>query len=486
MTSLFVTSFDGTKIDLNVCKPAGASAETPVPIVLQGHGWTGQKSSCLNRTTFFEAGIGFASMTQRGHGSSGGEANVMDPMLEGRDIMAVIDHLASLDWVLKEDGPDGVDPVLGGLGGSYGGGFQWIGAFTDQWLRDAPTRFDALRPGNTWYDLRTALAPNDVLRTVMVGGLYAGGAVNARVAPWLHTSMATIIATGQVLDGPAPTDIGSKIHRHSAAWFVEQGMRLDIPVLVRQGAADIVFNLNEGIHAFERALTPAARARSIFVNDHAGHDAPANAPTGPVPAPAPIPVPAGPLPYTPRSEATCNTPSELAWFKHTLLGEPLQIEPALRLRTQSGSCLGLDVWPAASPRAVAGLQEPTVLPIGPRGPLRLEPLATGPLTLAGIPELSFTAVSAVPDARVFWGLAVGTSPADAKLIDQQWFPTRIGTPVAFETITSELGAIVASIPAGSHMYLAIAPAVDQFVAHSSRTPGAIVVDDVTVSLPEVA
>ncbi|MFP5224987.1 MAG: CocE/NonD family hydrolase, partial [Actinomycetota bacterium] len=190
MTSTFVESFDGTLIDINVCRPAGADASNPVPVVLQSHGWGGQKSDCSGRDNYFNAGIGFVSMTQRGNTGSGGENNVMDPDFEGRDISAVLDHIASLDWVLKDDGPGGIDPVVGGLGGSYGGGFQWVGAFTDQWLRDAPTRFNSLRPGNTWYDLRESLAPNGVMRSVIVGGLYAGGVRNNNLAPWVHAAMA--------------------------------------------------------------------------------------------------------------------------------------------------------------------------------------------------------------------------------------------------------------------------------------------------------
>lgn len=479
MTSLFVTSFDGTRIDVNVCRPGNASAENPVPIVLESHGWTGQKSSCLGRTTFFNAGIGVASMTQRGNGESTGRNNVMDPNLEGRDIMAVIDHLASLDWVLKDDGPGGTDPVLGGLGGSYGGGFQWIGAFSDQYFRDAPTRFNSLHPGNTWYDLRTALAPNGVLRTVMAGGLYAAGAQNNDLAPWIHAAMGTILATGQVIDGPRPANFGSEMHQHSAAWFVEQGERLDIPVLIQQGAGDLVFNLNEGIDAFQQALTPEARARSLFVNHQAGHGIPERVPG--VPA---IPFPAGPVPATARSEATCPAVGPLAWFEHTLLGEPLDLGARLRLRTVDGRCLSLDEFPSTSETPVEALSQ-TVLPTGPRGPTRFFPISQGPLTLAGAPTLSLTATTTVPDARRFWGLAVGTGPDDAELLGGQWMPIRIAEPALERDITTELGGVVADVPEGQTLYLVTSPYADQFAAHSSRTPGVIVVDDVKVGLPIV-
>lgn len=468
MTSLFVTSFDGTQIDLNVCRPEQASASSPVPIVLSSHGWGGQKSDCLNKTAFFNAGIGWASMTQRGNGSSGGENNVMDPDLEGRDIMAVLDHLASLDWVLKDDGPGGTDPVVGGQGGSYGGGFQWVGAFADQYFRGAPTRFNSLRPGNTWYDLRQSLAPQGVMRTVIVSGLYAGGVRSNNLAPWIHATMASAIATGRLIDGPAPLDFGEELHQHSSAWFVEQGERLDIPVYMQQGAADLVFNLNEGLNNFNLALTPSARARSIFVNDQGGHNIPGS-------------VPGGPVPYTPRSEDQCDAPSELEWFKYTLLGEPLDLGDRLRLRTIDGGCLSMTSTSAPLPTPVSAL-EGAVLPTGPRGPARFEELRQGPFTLAGASTLSFYATTAAPDQRLFWGLAVGTSPDDAQLLGAQWMPTLVDTPGVNQPVSIELGGVVARVPEGQRLYLVSSPAVDQYIAHSSRAPGAVVVNAVKVGL----
>ena len=465
MTSLFVTSFDGTQIDLNVCRPATATADNPVPIVLESHGWIGQKAPCLKNTDFFDAGIGYASMTQRGNGESTGENNIMDPDFEGRDIMAVIDHLASLDWVKKDDGPGGTDPVLGGLGESYGGGFQWVGAFSDQYFRDAPTRFNALQPGITWYDLRQALGPNDVLRSVMVSGLYAAGVRDNNLAPFVHAGIGSWQATGQL-----PADFGSELHQHGAAWFVEQGQTLDIPVYIRQGAMDTAFNLNQGIDAFEKALTPAARERSLLVNNQSGHNVAA-------------PLPGQPLPYTKRTGAYCDAPSTLAWFKHTLLGEPLDLGARLKLRTVDGACINQDEFPATTPTAVPALSE-AVLPIG-GGPLRLEPIATGPMTLAGAPKLTMTARTTDPDARLFWGLAVGTSPEDAQLIGGQWMPTRITGPVLNAPVATELAAIVAELDEGETLYLAVSPSADQFAAHGSRSAGTVIVSNVTVGLPVV-
>ena len=470
LTSLFVTSFDGTAIDINVCRPAGASADHPVPVVLGSHGWGGQKSGC--NAAYLNAGLGWASMTQRGNGQSGGQNNIMDPDLEGRDIIAVIDHLASLGWVLKDDGPDGDDPRLGMVGGSYGGGFQWIGAFTDQLRRGAPTRVDALAPGNTWHDLRTSLAPNGVVRTAITAGLYATGNQNNDLAPWIHAAFAKMMATGRIdVSDPVFGDFSQELHEHSAAWFVEQGQQLDIPVFLQQGSADILFNLNQAIDNFEQALTPAARAQSLFLGTQDGHGLPAQ-------------VPSGPIPYTPTSGASCAVPSLVTWFRHTLLGDALDLGQPIRLSTVDQTCIQLDDWIEPTPSAVADL-DGAVIATGPRGVVTYTPVAAGPLSLAGVPSLTFTATTADTDARLFWGLAVGTSPDDARLIDGQWTPTRLEGPVLGAAVSTDLGGLVDELAQDETLYLVVSPSSDQYVGHASRSVGAVVLDDVQLGLPLV-
>ena len=105
------------------------------------------------------------------------------------------------------------------------------------------------------------------------------------------------------------------------------------------------------------------------------------------------------------------------------------------------------------------------------------------MRVAGIPELRFEGTASDPDARLFWGLAVGTSPETARLVGSQWMPTRVSLPAVKAPVTTELGGIVVDVPAGQQLYLVSAPAVDQFLAHSNRTPGVILAENVQVSLP---
>ena len=62
------------------------------------------------------------------------------------------------------------DPVLGAIGGSYGGGYQFVGALSEVRDRGA-TRFDALVPEITWFSLTESLFPQGVPRTEWAAAL---------------------------------------------------------------------------------------------------------------------------------------------------------------------------------------------------------------------------------------------------------------------------------------------------------------------------
>ena len=64
------------------------------------------------------------------------------------------------------------DPVLGAIGGSYGGGYQLVGALSEVRDRGA-TRFDALVPEITWFSLTESLFPQGVPRTEWAAALTA-------------------------------------------------------------------------------------------------------------------------------------------------------------------------------------------------------------------------------------------------------------------------------------------------------------------------
>ena len=165
----------GTTTPVRICyslfKPAGASS-AHVPLIFHSHGWGGSRTKDPAAfKSWLDAGYGVLSFDQRSFGESTGVAHVMNPDLEGRDVVRLVDFVAWLDWVTKQRPGD---PLIGAIGGSYGGGYQFAGAFTE--LRDrGRTRFDALAPEITWWDLKQSLAPDEAARTMWLAILYAGG-----------------------------------------------------------------------------------------------------------------------------------------------------------------------------------------------------------------------------------------------------------------------------------------------------------------------
>ena len=84
----------------------------------------------------------------------GGQVNLDNPAIEGRDVSAIIDWLATQPGV-ELKGPN--DPVVGMTGASYGGGLQLSAAAIDH-------RIDAIVPDMSWYSLIDSLYPNEVVK----------------------------------------------------------------------------------------------------------------------------------------------------------------------------------------------------------------------------------------------------------------------------------------------------------------------------------
>src|SRR5256885_11042741 len=126
----------GTTTPVRICyslfEPATASAQHTVPLIFHSHGWGGSRTKDPAAfKDWLDAGFGVLSFDQRSFGQSTGVAHVMNPDYEGRDVVKLVDLVAGLDWVTQQRPGD---PLIGAIGGSYGGGYQFAGAFTE--LRD--------------------------------------------------------------------------------------------------------------------------------------------------------------------------------------------------------------------------------------------------------------------------------------------------------------------------------------------------------------
>jgi hypothetical protein len=397
----------------------------------------------------------------------------MDPAVEGVDVRKLIDLAAAQSWVLK-DRPG--DPRIGALGGSYGGGYQYVGAFSEI-AATGRTRFDALAPQYTWFDINEALAPSDVARSEWLSVLVAIAQPSQALPDHVNQDFAVGAATGQY---PATTK--AFYANNGPAFHIAKGRRLDIPLLVRQGISDNLFNFNQALKNLT-GLTQRARARSVVVAFHGGHALPAVLPRG---SHAGEPAALGDDGTDPCSTALQGgkgdfTTLQLRFFDVHLkkLGGTVPGEGKYALLTPDGGCLQTARLGAAKTFSAGTV----ITPAAATGPAQFVPLTHGPVTVAGTPYVRAKVTTLTPDARAFFALAVGTSPADATIVDSNVLPLREPDAVSGVTRRIELPAVAVKVPAGQQLFLAVTPFAEMYGAHASRVPGVITLTDAVVDVP---
>lgn len=489
---------DPVDIAATVYRPAGATASDPVPMILHSHGWSGSRTASDGAfRTELDADFGILSFDQRGHGESGGQAHIQEPDREGRDVIAVLDYVAGLDWVARSATdlpiPTEANPMVFAMGGSYGGAYQLVGAFTET-RETGYTRFDALAPQITWFGLTESLAPENVPRSTWLGALYAVG--SSMVPRYIHESFAYSVTTGLWPNGDSvgEPDLERKLRDNGPAGFLDEGVRIDVPVLFGQGLSDNLFNFNQAWKNFEQGLTEAARANSAVVGYNGGHALP-NA------------FPPGTISYTNPSGPTNDFASaRLRFFKHVRdgTGDARDVVGArYRLATASGSRavsvehvddrtpIGGGVDLQVTGDGDGGLAIDSIndgiaaTTTGAGAPLHL-PLAEGPVTVAGVPDLSATVTSENVYQRLFAALSVGETPATAQVLQNNVMPLHEPEPVDGVDRTIELPGVAADVREGETLFLTLSATSDMFPLHgSTRTPGVMLLEDLTVGVPLV-
>ena len=574
-----IESHDGTQLAATVYRPAGASADNPVPMILQSHGWSSSRTSADGAfQRELDRGFGVLSFSQRGHGESSGQAWTQNPELEGRDVISVLDYVEGLEWVARSDSGSGSDPpgnenspieppglndeddtddtedpMVFAMGQSYGGAFQFVGALTEIWLKGY-TRFDALAPEISWYNLSEALAPRGVVRTAWNAFLYASGA--SMLPEHVHRSFAYGLTTGQWPNGdlPGAPDLDARFYRNGPSGFVETNLergaypgeedfsdefvaeeiRLDVPVLLGHGLSDNLFNLNQGWKNFKRTLTDDARERSALVGFNGGHQLPSVLPLGTHQdarlgrmnqADACSPdgdfgelrlqffeairdgtgdardVVGSTYKLTTADDQQCVAVDSLDDCETLAAGVDLAVANDGAGNLELERVAGVDDRTVTTGDSFPGEFDPETVeaafaaadvdggtaatPTGGGTPIHFE-LQSGPLTVAGIPNLSATVTTIGVEQRVFFALSVGDSPATARIVQNNMLPLREPEPVAGVERTIELPGVATQVAEGETLYLTVSAVSDMSFGHgSARTPGSVVLEDLTVDVPLV-
>ncbi len=238
-----VISFDGTPIYVHFMPAVGLAARQKAPTVLDGPGLAQPGETSLNSLqdglmandvvgigALRQAGYNVVTWDPRGEWNSGGTLEVDHPDFEGKDVSAIISWLATQPEV-QLDNPAMLDPRIGMVGASYGGGIQLATAVNDH-------RIDAIVPTIAWHSLTTALYKDQAFKSIWGTGLAAALiGTNARVNPRIYPGLIYGDLTGtlkpedqELIDERGPDELVSQI---------------TAPTLLIQGTVDTLFTLAE-------------------------------------------------------------------------------------------------------------------------------------------------------------------------------------------------------------------------------------------------
>jgi alpha-beta hydrolase superfamily lysophospholipase len=229
---------DGVQLAYDLYEPQGTAPAGGWPAVVVEHGLGGSKDTVAAVGEIFAAN-GYAALaySARGHGTSGGDVGIVAP----RD---VADTRAMVAWL--EARPEVSDDRAGCWGISYGGGQCW---------NAAPSGiFRAIDVVETWTDLYSALWPQNVAKTGVIGGFAT--AVAAR-SPLVQSIEA---------DALAGTNLGPIKALAADRSVLPRIGSLTTPVYMFQGRQDFAFDVDQAKTAFARLHAP----KKLYVGDF-GH-----------------------------------------------------------------------------------------------------------------------------------------------------------------------------------------------------------------------
>lgn len=279
-------------LDTSLYLPDGASDADPVPAVLLAHGFGGTKHSVEGDAEEL-AGRGYAVLTwtARGFGASGGRIHLNHPEYEVRDAQRLLDWLSRRPEIRTDPGGD---PLVGVVGGSYGGALALLLAAHDR-------RVDAIVPMLTWHDLARAFLPEATGRDPEHGvfkrawaGLFFGRATGG---PGALTGLA-----GAGAEAPAPAPAPAR---------TETGTQVGVDPACGRFAVDLC-ELYQRVAATGRA-DPAAVAR-LRESSPAGVLGRITAPTLLIQGGADTLFPLSEADANARGIAATGTPVRVAWF----------------------------------------------------------------------------------------------------------------------------------------------------------------------------
>ena len=236
------TMDDGVVLATTLYLPDGQPPAQGWPGIVMLHGLGASRQDTNTWAEQYFAGHGYAILTYdaRGHGQSGGLVGIAGPR-EIADLRAVFQAFAAR--------PDVDDAHIGAWGISYGGGQIWDAA-----VDGVP--FAAIETVETWTDLYSALFPQNLAKSGVVGGFLN------EIAPG-KLDPAYAFVGPDVFAGTGLPQLRALAAQRSSLAKLGQ---LKIPVLMLQGRRDFAFGLEQAEQAFAKLPGP----KRLYIGDH-GH-----------------------------------------------------------------------------------------------------------------------------------------------------------------------------------------------------------------------
>ena len=453
-----VTSFDGTKLDVNFYPAQGLQQGQTAPTVLEGSFWGLPAYSSLIGTinaigvnelfeidaellgpaTLTADGYNVVTWDSRGWYASGGQVENDSPSYEGRDVTAIINWLATLPGA-ELKAPN--DPVVGMTGFSYGGGVQLSAAVNDH-------RLAAIEPNMSWYSLEEALYPNQVIKAGW-GNILCdiGDLVGARYAPELANTC------GAVLSGDITP---SEIAFGEAASPGPLMKQITTPTLLLAGSVDTLFPLNGDIRTYDALREAGTPVKMMW---YCGGHGICNQNVGP---------------------SGHVTEAELTFLNKYLKGQSVSTGPGFEYLDQTGTWRSAESYPVASTGQVSasGSGVLGISPLDSSGLLGVE--ATKALNAVNIPvsapsssvetladpelTLTYSGLATKADTPIFAQL-VDNSTGD--VLDNQATPIPLDLNGATHTLTLPLNMVTWNLTPSSKITLQLTDASDLFFAQQA-------------------
>lgn len=510
-----VEAWDGTAIAADVHVPDG---DGPFPVILLGHGYANQRPRAGSAwlTTLVDAGYMVVTWDARGHGQSGGQVRFDDPAYEGRDALALVEFVnTTAPYASQIDRDDRGNPVVGMSGVSYGGGVQFSAVVADRLLGTAPwddtppALIDALAPELAWNDLEQAAVPNGVPKVFIDLLLTGAGEVSTRIggapppedgfcpnAHGQHSDQILAVGDGVASNGRTErTDAWTSKRSIDAYLGALDG---DVPpTFLVQGLRDTTLPPNEAIRTFEAIESDTTARLMLHATGHGWSGAPDQ-----------------------------KAADLLAWFNHTLKGEPLPDRLAANDLVyasdgQLGGEMGEDLVYTSYDSLKATPSEPVDLPEHPQPLATLPaptsyadvtffqgsvdgeaepgrartfdapgtaiswdlPLGPGGLELAGTPRLDLTLETTTDELFLFGKLEEVRPDGRSEVIYHQAMAKAVRGAGGDGTVTTSwnLSALTTELPADHTLRVTVS--TSDAMHSASREPGTTEVLDGQLALP---